>query len=546
MYPMTSRGVLLLASVISLTPIALAQNSPSLGGLPVAVLEATNPQYCLYETAVVSNSYGEVAVGAIARNIGASTSRIEYGVSVNFGRSYASGVLVPTTCLGPEQGGDPMVASNSSEDLYFGGLTKNGGSSHLDMEVYLRRKQRGQPLDPNVYNAFGYQANIPNGPFVDKQLMAIGPDVQVPGSPERAFVTYTQAVPGLINLKSVTSSDAAGTIWAACGVDASTAVGLQDPQNDPDRFSGKYAAPVVLTNYRRGRIVVAFCHEAGSGLPAVTVRSHLTGLWSGRIDLPAVDSSNTTIQSLTAVQRPLPGSFSIASYPAPAANPTFNNQFFVAFAAVATTDPTNTDLFVARSQDGGESYSALEVLRITDAMLGDTPGTDQFMPWIYVDQWGGVNLLYYRATTPDSVTDTSQVYLDAYYARIYPFTTSSPNIAVRRLTQTSFRGAVPPGASNSYVGDYQMLHGAKCNVYAAYMSTRAPDQTERYTIYVQNIRLCPPADVDSSGLIDGADLMEFGAAYVGNDMRADVDRNATLDARDLLAFQSSYSCGCTP
>ncbi|MBY0260900.1 MAG: hypothetical protein K2Q20_01050, partial [Phycisphaerales bacterium] len=55
---------------------------------------------------------------------------------------------------------------------------------------------------------------------------------------------------------------------------------------------------------------------------------------------------------------------------------------------------------------------------------------------------------------------------------------------------------------------------------------------------------CCPADFDSSGVRDVADIFAFLSAWFAGDLRADFDRSGTRDVGDIFAFLSAWFAGC--
>ncbi|MCQ3941536.1 MAG: hypothetical protein DPW19_10665, partial [cyanobacterium CYA1] len=76
------------------------------------------------------------------------------------------------------------------------------------------------------------------------------------------------------------------------------------------------------------------------------------------------------------------------------------NHVYVAFCARSAQGSTNTDIYIHKSEDRGESFpnQPQYLLQLTDTLLGvevgDT-GVDQFVPAIAVDTCGGINVMFY-------------------------------------------------------------------------------------------------------------------------------------------------------
>lgn len=56
-------------------------------------------------------------------------------------------------------------------------------------------------------------------------------------------------------------------------------------------------------------------------------------------------------------------------------------------------------------------------------------------------------------------------------------------------------------------------------------------------------RSCP-ADLDSNGILDLADINAFIAAFLGQDAASDLDGNGLWDLRDINIFVTSFTGGC--
>ncbi|MEK6701699.1 MAG: sialidase family protein, partial [Planctomycetota bacterium] len=164
-----------------------------------------------------------------------------------------------------------------------------------------------------------------------------------------------------------------------------------------------------------------------------------------------------------------------ASAPSIARDPN-TDWIYVAFAARsepnAGTVEGNSDLYIFRSTNGGQSFPNGDYVHLTDAMLGiptgqiSVNGPDQVMPAITVDCQGGVNVVYYDTRNDLAGTPYTNDMVDVYYSRITNFGLASMAVTTTRFTSTSmFAGGF---------GDFMTLASAGPSarvLYSAYVIT---------------------------------------------------------------------------
>jgi hypothetical protein len=233
--------------------------------------------------------------------------------------------------------------------------------------------------------------------------------------------------------------------------------------------------------------------------------------------------------------------FRPTAYPSVAIDPS-NPQFvYVVFSAssqphIGSGDDQDIDLYIAQSIDGGQTFPVNRRLRITNAQLGDAVGTDQFMPSITIDQYGGVNLLYFRIgpTAPHASDAIPEPDVVVEYARIASFAVPlSQTIVVRHLTL--------PWRAVSALQDYLTIASSGCNIYACYPKAEGDGLSQN--VYISRISACV-ADVDSDGVVDEQDIAAFTTAYLTAQAPADVDQDGVVSSGDIQTFVTGYSCGC--
>lgn len=329
--------------------------------------------------------------------------------------------------------------------------------------------------------------------------------------------------------------------------------------SDPCRRIGFGAAPVVVpaNGLHPIRLVTVYTPESeGQDLPEVSYNQNFESQpeigWvltdtdpgpasgSGRLDhynmavFPIYKFNQSDITG---------GNIVTTNYPSIAIDRTNPQRVYIAFAGKAenTLSNGNVDLFVALSTDGGASFLPQNVLRITDAQLydpvfgPDLEGTDQFMPAVTVDNFGGVNLVYFRLTNGD----IDGWMLDVCYARIASFSGSLTGpVATRRLRPPGWT----PVGDPARLGDYISIDTSGCDVWVAY--PRA-DTAGHYNVYAQRISLCA-ADVDSDAAVTNSDAVAFLSAYSSQQTPADINRDGQVNIWDAQEFVTSFTCGCGP
>lgn len=476
---------------------------------------------------------------------------IEYGISVNGGMTFTTGEFHPGpgTCLTQDVHADPMVAASpTTGELWLGGLVYNPQASVSGL--YLARKApSASTLDPLVIAYCSQTA-----PFLDKPLMAAGPLSH--GLAQRLFISWynnTGVGCGGVHSWGMRSLDTAGTSWPA----SPSRLEPDPPGSSACRFLGSGHAPIVLpSGANAGRAVVAYLNgdlldtDPGEQLANLLPRIvHSTSnfpslLWSptiARINFPV----GTPDRIFEADASFIPGSFGVASYPGIAYDPTDPDTVYVIFAGQRGSKANgNHDLYIGRSIDGGATFPTLDILRLSDVLLSVTApqGADQFMPWIAVDGYGGVSILYYETTALDSEPNPT---VDAYYAYIPSHSAAITQPIYRsRLTPTSFSFSVPPLPNIQALGEYHMVCATGCYAYMCYMSTHE----EQYNWYVRQILVNPAciADFNQDSQVNSFDMQAFVNGYASQDPRTDVNSNGVINAVDVAEFASAYTAQAPP
>lgn len=468
---------------------------------------------------------------------------IEYGFSFNSGTTFpTTGTLQPAHGCGVMPSFDPFVASSSSGELWLGGQ-EDAGAFPWKGFVLSRKGRTQSNLDPAA--SVSMICQFGGGGFYDKALSAWGPDSA--GQPT-LHLLYTR------------SPNSTGCNYGIHWMQAGAVPEVDSTWNSLDQRlvappsvgnicpgDGHGAFPVVVPSGPfAGRLVVAFTPMATSNYPiaafvnppSVTWYDWTSGQWQARVDLVQM-TVDPASRILPLSDDDVPGSFPIRAFPSMAVDPTNASSVYITFAGTvdASVPDRNLDLFIARSTDGGSSFGFSNRLRVTDSMLGDGAGTDQFMPSIWVDGFGGVNLLYYRVGVPTTDSDMFP-FVQAMYARFAQF--QGPLTANPSVIPLSPLFQPPTTLGGQHMGDYCMIAGTGCLLFPCFISTHEGSSN----FYVSRISLCK-ADVDSDGYVNPpADANQFASAFINAQPAADIDGNGVIDASDVVLVQQALTCGC--
>jgi hypothetical protein len=365
---------------------------------------------------------------------------------------------------------------------------------------------------------------------IDKPVLAIGP---APGNP-----ILTQYYIGFVaNGGDTVVCDAAWIADATQPLMGPTAWEDHRVQTPPPAnyaYSGSAGGSVVLDS---GRVLIVYrgaCSLYSPELPYV-VRSLDAGLtWLPNLPPVIVADGSGIVQTKST---DTPSGIEHTRFPSVAVDRAVSpNDVYVAFYGRAVRDDhtigdRNSDIYICRSTDQGESFDGLpgpDLVQLTDATLGLVPsadgrGPDQLTPAIVVDHCGGVNVMFYDNRNDFDLNDEYK-WLDVYWVRITGFGTASQNIQQARLTPTSFRLPIPSDPipdDVDFLGHYQTLArgGAGNNkaIYAAFIATAVSEppvgQWDEQNCYLRKItNFCLP-DTNLSGGAEEDDITLFVNAF---------------------------------
>lgn len=520
---------------------------------PVQITNATVTGGTYVETSIsVSKVNPAHIVAGCIETTAVGGNRLWYALTINGFATDARGhVPIPNCPSATATSYDPTTfASPVTDDLWVGGIV---GS-------YLAPFGTGFTVwnCPPGSTSFGDEGRICPVPYqrYDKSLVAVGPSPTHAGS-YRMYLGVTNRLEpcaaGPTNMLRWQMSDEGwpvGRSWPT----PSYRITAGTP-SDPCRRAGYGAAPAVVpaNPLHPVRLVMTYTAESdGHDLPEVSYNQNLETqpeagwvlaaisptLDAGRISHFGSTASPIFMFSQTDIAG---GSVVTTNYPSIAIDPTNPQRVYIVFAGKVGNTDGNVDMFVALSTDGGATFAPENVLRITDAQLydpvygPDPAGTDQFMPAVTVDKFGGVNLVYFRSSN----SDNDGWVLDVCYARIANFSGSlTAPLAARRLRPP---GWIPVGSPGD-IGHYISIDTSNCDVWVSYPRT---DNAGHCDVYVQRISLCP-ADVDSDAAVTNSDAVAFLNAYSTQQPPADINQDGQVNIWDAQEFVTAFTCGCGP
>ncbi|MEX2218959.1 MAG: GC-type dockerin domain-anchored protein [Phycisphaerales bacterium] len=469
---------------------------------------------------------------------GLTPTRIHYATTFD-------GATFPTTAMLPLAPGpvpatvtfDPVIAaSHQTGDIWVGGAENN------DQRIFVGRKDAGA----STIQATDVFAVTPtqSGFARDKPWLAIGP--RPDGTAETMYASF--AIPFAITLWTARCSDAAplGTAWnAPVQVMAPGPIGPIAT-----------ATAVVRHGIRSGRLVLTQSDNESHPQWMQTDDGGIT--WSNA--LPIVEHSTGQIRDLVGVgSNIVPYGMRARTFPSMAVDPNDSSIVYIIFSArdAGAGNASNVDLFVAYSENGGETFPPQQVFRLTDRQLAieGSPDVeaDQLIPAIAIDGEGGINILFIHTTSPDGpntpTPPAQRTLANVYYARFTDRTQLAATPFIDDLTPGGFEVSPIVNGSGLSIGfnlnEYMMLDAVGCTVYAVYCRTEIPPVTgDRLgTVCFRRISVTDGcmADSDGDGAITANDPPAFMNAYAAGAPRADMNLDGTVNAQDGVAFLSAYA-----
>lgn len=387
----------------------------------------------------------------------------------------------PTCCFGGT-GVDPFVAAAADGRLFIGGQNTNPS---LGGGYYVAQKA------PNATTLDASLAALCEGGFqFDKPLAAIGP-ISSSDPAERFVLAFSLQSDGYRLTERRWNMTLGSPACSASWTEPRLGINPPDLQVPEIGYPGLGVMPVVLRNtinapLRVGRIVVASCPPPPFGqLPFVMYLNPGATQWTPpNSTIPLMEYNNagvaTTIQPIDSTQH-VPAQIRVTNHPSIAFNSSNGDEVYVAFAGRAGSTTANVDLFIAKSTNGGETFTFDNTLRLTDDHLYMTTDarveTDQWQPSIGVDPWGGIHILYYSSTSPDTSTIATALF-QVRYAYIPTFAgILSQNPAVRSLSPPYSMNVMPVPTLGDPGLDYHQLSVNGCVTAVCYMTTEEGTST---------------------------------------------------------------------
>ncbi|MCG8459716.1 MAG: glycoside hydrolase, partial [Holophagales bacterium] len=181
-----------------------------------------------------------------------------------------------------------------------------------------------------------------------------------------------------------------------------------------------------------------------------------------------------------------PGRFRVPALPILAVDPGDGTLYFVYMDTTSMHGgDSDVDVYLVSSTDGGATWTAPVIVA-----GGPAVGGDQFMPWLEVDDEGGLHMIFFDSRHTPQADDVFDARLDVYYS------TSDDGGASwteYRLTEAPFStaGIDWPG-QGQFLGDYLGLTVGDRQLWVSY--PRVDDTGSDLDIFVRRIRLAAVFD----------------------------------------------------
>jgi hypothetical protein len=294
--------------------------------------------------------------------------------------------------------GDPALAFAANGTLYFANIADHegqGGSNYTGPSVVVASSADGGLSWSNpVTVASGLGNAGSNGQLVFNDKEFIAADANATGSPfkNRLYVTWTRYQQSKTSFRApivLSSSSDGGKTWSQSvelsGFSPACSVAFLGRPNecDLDQFSSPVVAP-------GGKLYVGF---ENFNTPAqnqyMVVRSANGGAsFSSPVKVDDIDDVNMPLnvdgrETLTGCQLRYAAPGNLAADPSDPSGQTVYATWSDNRNGSATA--TNTDVFLARSTNGGQSWTTYTL---------DNAANDQFMPWVAVSNSGRVDVGY--------------------------------------------------------------------------------------------------------------------------------------------------------
>ena len=360
-------------------------------------------------------------------------------LSSNAGKAWAGVDLPlppPTQAHGIDFGSDPGVAWDTLGNVYYSYIVvffSKGFAGVVGTEMAVARSSDGG----QTWTATYFDLQTGGSMFNDKPMIAVDTN---PGSPflNRVYVAW-DAAGGPLGIQLSSSADQGVTFSAPVSAGIPMGIGA-DPFVGPD-----------------GTLHVAW-QDFHDNLELVSTSTDGGATFATPVEIaPTIASFDVGIPAM-AVRRAL-------IYPACGADASGGPNRGTLYCSWTDETPANgMDAFVARSTDGGATWSA--PVRVNDDATG--VANDQFNQWLAVDPTdGSISVSFY-----DTRNDPTHLSTDVYFARSTDAgLTFGTNVKVTtEPTNEAIAGADPFG--NQY-GDYEGIAAFAGRVHPVWTDRRA-------------------------------------------------------------------------
>ena len=405
--------------------------------------------------------------------------RSGFGLSFDGGQTWTDFLLRPPAGFEADVEGDPMVAHDDRTGTLWAGAISFGGSGG----IYVAR------LDPGE-TTFGPSVVAATGP-TDKGWMAAGLRFGVPDS-TRLYCAY--------NLGIIWSDDL-GDTWT----------------NPIPLGSGIGFLPRVGPN---GELYVTYW-DFGTGV----------NLWR------SLDGGINFTHHQIAVRMDVWGTQDGSRAPGNFRTPSINyldvdpndGTLYAVYFDTTDIDPGppmrwNLDLYFTKSVDQGTSWTTPVVIN-QDA----SPTGDQFFPWVEVDRYGRIHIVYLDSRNVIQDDDGGEGFFDAYY--MYS-TDGGDGWTEARLTPTTWSSA-----GVSFTGDYNGMAVAGDRVAPVYIQM-GPGSDENIYTNVIEFESCLWDCGDGDGVVGINDLLALLANWGGS--QCDFDGDGIVGIIDFLRLLAAW------
>ncbi|GAB4372184.1 MAG: hypothetical protein Kow0042_15370 [Calditrichia bacterium] len=369
-----------------------------------------------------------------------------YYYSFNSGSNWAGDDSLPGTLY---QNSDPAVAFDANGNAYFNYLSGRG----IYDTAWVRVKKS---LDGGIN--WLPRVTIPNAYWTDKNHMAI----DVTKSPYRnniyiAYFDY-QNFPDPMTINISRSTDGGSSFSEPLNISENTALFMSQGVNLSIGPNGEVYAVWAIYDDLDNLVenALGFNKSLNGGAD-----------WEDPDRFLEING----IRDLWKHKNNLGNEIRVFSWPSMAVDTSggiWNGHIYVVWADSMYGDP---DILMIKSTDGGETWQ--EIIRVNDDPIGN--GIDQWFPWIDVNPYGVINVVYY-----DSRNDPANMMTDVWVAQSSDGGETLTNFRISDTAST-----IPPIIpDNYYWGDYIGITSKAVETYPCW---HAVSSSGVYQVYIDKL-----------------------------------------------------------